>query len=156
MRTPITQANSFEAELTNMLEQICQAEGWKYGEVWIPDGDLLICHPAYYIASAQLADFRKESEKFTFALGAGLPGRVWLMANPEWIENVSLEPAIYYRAYAAAKVGLKAALGVPMLAQGEVAAVLVFYSDQALPPNESLIAECSAQIQSLLDLDELS
>ncbi len=149
----ITNTNGFDSELTAILEQTCQAEGWQYGEVWIPDGEMLISHSAHYIASPHLASFRKESEKFTFALGAGLPGRVWLMRTPEWIENVSLEPAIYYRAYEAQKVGLKAALGVPILAHGKVVAVLIFYREQAQPPNESLIVECSAKIQLLFSLD---
>jgi GAF domain-containing protein len=146
----MTGTDSFEADLTTILEQTCQAIGWQYGEVWIPDGDLLHCHPAHYLASPQLSLFREESEGFMFAAGAGLPGRVWLTQEPEWIDNVSLEPAIYYRAYIAKKVGLKAALGVPILASGAVLAVLIFYSDQAQPPTESLIATFSDQIRSLM------
>lgn len=146
----MTQTDNFEATLTTVLRQICQAAGWKYGEIWIPDGDLLHCHPACYTASPQLALFRQESQNFTFAAGAGLPGRVWLTQEPEWIDDVSIEPAIYYRAYLAKQVGLKAALGVPVLADSEVVAVLIFYNDQADPPTESLIATFSDQIRPLI------
>lgn len=146
----MTQANSFEATLITTLEQICQEAGWKYGEIWIPDGDLLHCDSAHYIASPQLAVFRQDSQNFTFALGAGLPGRVWLTQEPEWIDDVSIEPAIYYRAYLAKKVGLKAALGVPILAENEVVAVLILYNDQAHPPTESLVATFSDQIRPLM------
>lgn len=142
--------DNLEADLTLLLQQICQSANWKYGEVWIPDGKLLRSHPAYYIASEELAEFRKESETFTFTAGAGLPGRVWLMQQPEWIENVSIEPAIYYRSHLAKKVGLKAALGVPIVESGSAIAVLVFYNDKAEPPNENLIAEFSDRIKSLL------
>nr|WP_275974352.1 GAF domain-containing protein [Argonema galeatum] len=139
-----------QADLTNILKQICETSGWKYGEVWIPDSKLMRLHPAYYMVSEELADFRKESESFTFAAGAGLPGRVWMMQKPEWIENVELEPAIYYRSHLAKKAGLKAGLGVPILASGEVVAVVAFYNDVAIPPNEELIAEFNDRIQTLI------
>ncbi len=139
-----------ETELTQILKQICESAGWKYGEVWIPKNDLLQCHSAYYKAGDQYAEFRKESESFTFGLGAGLPGRVWLTQQSEWIENASLEPSIYYRSHLAKKVGLKAALGVPILESGSVVAVVVFYNDIAEHLNENPIAEFSDRIKSLI------
>lgn len=126
--------------------------GWKYSEVWVPDGKLLRSHPSHYMASENLAEFRKESVSFTFSFGAGLPGRVWVLKQPEWIENVALEPAIYYRSHLAKKVGLKAGLGLPILASGEVIAVVAFYNDVAIPPNEDAIAEFTEQIKSLICL----
>ncbi len=146
----IAKTDTFEAALTISLQEICQAADWQYGEVWFPDGDLLRCHPAHYLASEQLAEFRKASVDYMFAPGAGLPGRVWILQEPEWIENVSLEPAIYYRSHLAKRVGLKAALGVPVLRRGEVLAVLVFYSEQAQPPDDRIIATFSDRIQSLM------
>lgn len=144
--------DNLQADLTNILKQICESTGWKYAEVWIPDSKLMRPHPAYYMVSEELADFRKESESFTFAAGAGLPGRVWMMQKPEWIENVELEPAIYYRSHLAKQAGLKAGLGVPILASGEVVAVVAFYNDVAIPPNEDVIAEFSDKIKSLICL----
>lgn len=146
----MTKTDSFELALTSSLQQICQSIGWQYGEVWFPDEELLRCHPAHYLASPQLTSFRRESEAFTFAAGAGLPGRVWLMRESEWIDNVSIEPAIYYRAYLAKKAGLKAALGVPILVRGEVLAILVFYSNQAQPPTKKVTDAFSEQVQSLM------
>jgi signal transduction protein with GAF and PtsI domain len=142
-----TQTENFETQLTIILKELCESDGWKYGEVWIPDGKLLRCHPSYYMASEQLASFRRESETFTFTVGAGLPGRVWLLQQPEWIENVSLEPAIYYRSHLAKKVGLKAAVGVPILVSDAVVAVLILYNDEAKPPNEKLMVELSDRIK---------
>jgi signal transduction protein with GAF and PtsI domain len=138
------------ANLTYILQEICLSMGWKYGEAWVPDGDVLRCHPAYYMASQEIASFRRESEDFTFRSGAGLPGRVWLLQEPEWIENVSEQPAIYYRSHIAKPVGLKAAVGVPIQEAGNVKMVLVFYSDRIQPPSETAIANLMAQIQSLL------
>lgn len=139
-----------ETELTLIIKQICESAGCKYGEVWVPEYDLLRCHPAYYQAGEQYAEFRKESETFTFAAGAGLPGRVWLTQQSESIENVSLEPSIYYRSHLAKKVGLKAALGVPIIESGSVVAVLAFYNDITEHLDEKPIAEVSDRIKYLL------
>lgn len=140
------------ATLTNILKQVCLTMGWKYGEAWFPDGDVLRCHEAYYIALPELVTFRQESESFTFAAGAGLPGRVWVLKEPEWIENVSEQPAIYYRSHVAKLMGLKAGVGVPVLEDDNVIVVLVFYSDQIQPASEVLIANLLEQIQSLMAL----
>jgi signal transduction protein with GAF and PtsI domain len=139
-----------ETELMQMLKQICESAGWKYGEMWVPKNDLLQCHPAYYMADEKYAEFRQESETFTFGLGAGLPGRVWLTQQKEWIENASLEPSIYYRSHLAKKVGLKAALGVPIIESGSVLAVVVFYNDIAEHLDEKGIGELSDRIKSLI------
>jgi signal transduction protein with GAF and PtsI domain len=138
------------ATLTNILKQICLSMGWKYGEAWFPEEDVLRCHEAYYMASPELATFRQESEAFTFAAGAGLPGRVWTLKEPEWIENVSEQPAIYYRSHIAKLMGLKAGVGVPILEGDQVTLILVFYSDQIQPANEDLIANLLKQIQLLI------
>lgn len=142
--------DSSETELTLILKQICESAGWKYGEIWVPKNDLLQCHPAYYMLDEQYAEFRKESETFTFASGAGLPGRVWLMKQSESIENASLEPSIYYRSHLAKKVALKAALGVPIVESGSAIAVLVFYNDIAEHLSENPINQFSDRIKSLI------
>ena len=144
------QTDSSETELTLILKQICESASWKYGEVWVPKNDLLQSHQACYMADEKYAEFRKESETFTFGSGAGLPGRVWLTQQSEWIENASLEPSIYYRSHLAKKVGLKAALGVPIIESGSVVAVVVFYNDIAEHLDEKLIAEVSDRIKSLI------
>ena len=144
------QTDNSETELTLILKQICESAGWKYGEMWVPKNDLLQSHRAYYMADEKYADFRKESETFTFGLGAGLPGRVWLTQQSEWIENASLEPSIYYRSHLAKKAGLKAALGVPIIESGSVVAVVVFYNDIAEHIDEKQIGEMSDRIKSLI------
>lgn len=143
-------SESFENELKVVLQQICIVESWKYAELWIPDGDILRYSSTQYMVSQELEIFKEESKGFTFAKGAGLPGRVWMSCEPEWIEDISLEPAIYYRSHIAKQVGLKAALGVPIISSQEVIAVLCFYNDRAQPENEKMVAEVSDEFQSLM------
>ena len=114
----ISEAQDFHSALKLVLYKVCEATGWSYGEAWVPEpgGTVLGCSPAWY-GSADLEQFRSCGEELEIPLGIGLPGRVWLSQQSEWIHNVSLQPDTeFLRSQKAAAVGLKAALGVPILA----------------------------------------
>ncbi len=75
-----------------------------------------------------LAKFRTWSESLTFSSNMGIPGRVWFCKQPEWHQDVSQEPdESFFRAKIAKKIGLKSALGIPIIANEQVLAVLVFF-----------------------------
>ncbi len=104
--------------------------GWDYGEAWVPgsDGKILEGSPAWYSSADSLEKFRRLSEEVTFPPNTGLPGRVWSSRKPEWFPDVSAEPEqIFLRASIALEAGLKAGYGVPIIANGQVLAVLVFF-----------------------------
>lgn len=111
------------------LRQICDATGWNYGEAWTPNASetFLECCSAWYCCSDRLILFRQQSEKQIYAPGIGLPGRVWVSKQPEWHRDISIQPAdIFPRAAIAKENGLKAALGIPIMAGDRVLSVLVF------------------------------
>ncbi|HAJ58156.1 MAG TPA: hypothetical protein DCP31_01835, partial [Cyanobacteria bacterium UBA8543] len=75
-----------------------------------------------------MKEFRRQSEAFTFAPNAGLPGRVWSSQQPLWLRDVStLATNLFARSHQAKACGLKAGFGVPILANDQVLAVLVFF-----------------------------
>ncbi len=120
----------FHELLAIILKNVCETLGWNLGEAWLPSTDesVLECSPVWYSNSDTLEEFRLWTKGFVFSAGAGLPGRVWLSKQPEWNTNVSQESNIlFFRASLATQVGLKSALGVPVLSRGEVLAVLVFF-----------------------------
>jgi two-component system, sensor histidine kinase and response regulator len=126
----ITRASNVNSSLALVLRLICHTIGWDFGEAWIPneDGTVLEQSLGWYGEESNLEEFCRQSQTLKFPLGVGLPGRVWQNQEPEWIEDVSevAEP-IFLRSQQAAKVGLKACFGVPILAGNEVLAVLVFF-----------------------------
>ncbi|MDY6781400.1 MAG: adenylate/guanylate cyclase domain-containing protein [Cyanobacteriota bacterium] len=147
--------SAFEA----LLYLVCQSLHWVYGEAWIPnkDGTVLRCIPGRLLDSG-VAAFQQQSQDQTFARGVGLPGRIWVSQQSEWIEDCSSQPERFVRSGMAQAVGLKAALGVPIaLGAREAIAVLVFYSYELLSYQtqvEELVRAVATQIASLIQRKE--
>ncbi len=142
----INEAKDLNAAMQIALEKVCEATGWNYAEAWVQGKDKkLVCSNVWYISDGSLEKFRKFSEGFTFSLGEGIPGRVWLSRQPEWIPDVSLMKAtIFPRVTAVKEAGLKAGLGVPIIADGKVLAVLVFFMFEPRKKDERLVSIVSA------------
>src|SRR5262249_6406042 len=73
-------------------------------------------------------EFHAISTTSTFGCGIGLPRRVWTTAEPAWIRDVVLDTN-FPRARVAAREGLHAAFGFPILLRGEVLGVMEFFSE---------------------------
>ncbi len=146
----IFESQDFHAALSVALHKVCEATGWDFGEAWVPraDGSVLECSPAWFSKTKHLEQFRSASEKLTFAPGIGLPGRVWLLQQPEWRRDVSVESdQVYLRAKLAREAGLKAGLGIPLLTPDGVLAVLVFYMFESQDKDQRLIELISASTE---------
>src|SRR5919199_3412004 len=146
----IFESQDFYAALGVALQKVCEATGWDFGEAWVPmaDGSVLECSPAWFSKTQSLDPFRCASEKLTFPPNIGLPGRVWVSQHPEWRRNVSAEShEVYLRARLARDVGLKSALGIPIIANEGVLAVLVFYMFESKDEDQRLIELISASTE---------
>ncbi|MBD2048044.1 PAS domain-containing protein [Coleofasciculus sp. FACHB-64] len=135
----INRSVDVDTALAIILRLICTTIGWDLGETWVPsdDGTVLKNSPGWYgcdreavvaLRHSSVEEFRRHSETVTFRANVGLPGRVWSSQQPEWVEDVSeATQETFVRSQIAAKVGLKTGLGVPILANQRVLAVLVFF-----------------------------
>jgi len=138
----IEKSPDFHTALGETLRQVCEVTGWNYGEAWIKslDGTSLEYSSVWDDSSSSLEPFRKLSQTLTFPKNIGLPGRVWLSKQPEWIGDVSqARDSIFLRWQAALDCGLKAGLAIPVLAEDYVLAVLVFFMFPSSKPNNQLI-----------------
>jgi len=126
----ISETKNLNAALEIALKKVCEATGWDYAEAWVPstDGTVLEFSPVWYSSAKSMEKFRRLGEKITFPPGIGLPGRIWLSKQPEWISDVStcLE-TVYPRVQIVRKAGFKASLGIPIIAREQVLAVLLFF-----------------------------
>ncbi|HEY9668744.1 MAG TPA: ATP-binding protein [Coleofasciculaceae cyanobacterium] len=150
IRQAIFETQDFHAALSVAIQKVCEATGWDFGEAWVPktDGSVLECSPAWFSKTKCLESFRRASENMTFAPGIGVPGRVWVLQQPEWRRDVSAESdQVYLRAQMAKEAGLKAALGIPLLTTSGVIAVLVFYMFESKDEDERLIELISASTE---------
>ena len=102
-------------------------------------------HTSSFTLETSVSEFRRQSKVFTFAPGTGLPGRVWLLQQPVWIRDVSIEQESFFaRSYLAKACGLRAGFGVPILADDKVLAVLVFFMFESRQEDRRLVELISA------------
>jgi adenylate cyclase len=125
----IGESVDFHSALEAILHQVGETIGWDLGEAWIPDtsGIVLESSRGWYASNPGMTSFRSESEKLTFPLNIGLPGRVWASQQPEWVEDFSQAGyPDFLLSQIALETGFKVGCGVPILVGDEVLAVLVF------------------------------
>jgi diguanylate cyclase (GGDEF)-like protein/PAS domain S-box-containing protein len=141
----ISESKDLHSALEVVLRKVCEVTGWLLGQAWIPRSEttVLECSPAWYSSAKGLEKFRALSEGFTFPPGRGLPGRVWSSKHPTWIRDVT-EDGNFPRAPVAREVGLKAAMGIPVLAGDKVIAVIEFFVFEPREEDERLIGLVSA------------
>ncbi|WP_392535640.1 PAS domain S-box protein [Nostoc sp. C117] len=153
----ITRASDVNNALAVVLQLICQTIGWDFGEAWIPNEDDTILEHSlgWYGEENSLEEFYHQSKTVKFPMGVGLPGRVWQNQEPEWIEDVcQVTEPIFWRSPQATNVGLKAGFGVPILANNQVLAVLVFFKRSSVLIDRRLLLLVSAVAAQLGGLIE--
>jgi adenylate cyclase len=152
----ISKSEDFESAIDVILGLICETIEWNLAEAWIPDtdGKILRCARGKYASDVSFSEFRETSLTLTFAPGIGMAGRIFLSQQPEWIEDVSqVQEDVFRRFKNAGNVGLKAAFGLPILADEQVLAVVIFYCEKSLecqPRLLELFSAVATQLGSLI------
>ena len=146
----IAESDDLYSALVIVLRNVCDTTGWDYGEAWLPspDGKHLKHSQAWYSSLADIEEFTNQSKQFTFPPGIGLPGSVWSSKKPQWRRSVNTDTS-FLRAQIADKYGLKAAMGIPVLADKKVVAVLCFFLRQQKEEDERLLRLVSATAAQL-------
>lgn len=141
----VNAAQDLDTALTVVLQAVCETSGWALGQAWLPgpDGACLECSPARFAAAPGLEAFRQASESLKFRLGEGLPGKVWEVTEPVWLKDLTNVPNSP-RAPVARRVGISAAVGIPVLADRELVAVVEFFLLEQRDQDARLITLCSA------------
>lgn len=138
-----------------VLRTICQSLGWEAGALWRVDESVgvLRCAEFWRSPSVQIPEFAAVSLKRAFALGIGLPGRVWLTGAPAWIVDVTAD-SNFPRAQSAARVGLRGAFAFPIRLGAEVLGVMEFFSSKIRQPDSELqqhFANVGGQIGAFIE-----
>jgi PAS domain S-box-containing protein len=134
----ISSAEDFETAVARVIREVCVESGWVAGEMWIPEADRgrLELAPGWWAASPEMeAFFVEASAPQTMAPGEGLPGMVWQEKRPHWIDVVTTKRR-GPRIDTARRVGFAAGVAVPVLAEGEVVAVVGFFADHRRTEDE--------------------
>lgn len=111
------------------LRAMCETIDCSYGEAWMPDADSdALDLEATWSADSRGSGFAASAGTVRLEHGMGLPGHVWELRQPVWYPDVSiLPPEQFVRCQQAADLGLHAGLGVPVIVNDDVVAVLAFF-----------------------------
>ncbi|HEY3238272.1 MAG TPA: EAL domain-containing protein [Acidimicrobiia bacterium] len=133
------EAATVDEALQRALDEVCAYTGWAVGHVYLPEGpDMLVPTSLWHLKDEALRPFRDVTEQTPLPFHIGLPGRVAASGRPAWVPDVTIDDN-FPRWKTAREVGIRAALGFPVLLEGEVVAVLEFFTTERLDPDESLL-----------------
>jgi signal transduction histidine kinase/DNA-binding response OmpR family regulator len=141
--TAANQTASVADALQFAITTVCQYTGWMVGHAYLceQEGPVTRLYPSsiWYLAKPEpLQAFRELTEKAELEFGVGLPGRVLATGTPAWIVDVS-EDENFPRAQVARLGGIRAGFAFPVLVGSDVTAVLEFFTDKAVEPDEPLL-----------------
>ena len=136
----LAEAPSLEEAGPRLLEAIGHGLGWELGFLWTVDDreGVLRCR-ADWDDGAGAPTFERVNAGRAFALGEGLPGRVWASATVISVPDV-LTYEHFRRTEAAARDGLRGAFGFPVRDRGRVLGVIEFFSREVREPDDGALA----------------
>src|SRR5436309_14042385 len=125
----MAEAATLEEVAPKILAAVCECLVWDLGELWRIDraAGVLRCVEVWHKKSIEAPQFVATSRDRTFMPGIGLPGRVWSSREPTYISDV-VQDANFLRVPIAAREGLHAAFGFPILLGADVLGVIEFFS----------------------------
>ena len=101
--------------------------------------------------SFDLNAFGDYSQKFSFDVGCGLPGRVYHTGVPSWEQSVQNAPIGHFeRSGGAVQWGIKTVLGIPVPSPNVGRIVVLFYSRHDRPQNQDMAARIVEEMTKLL------
>jgi PAS domain S-box-containing protein len=139
--------------MTRTLETLGRLLQWDWGAFWVPREEHLACDTVWARPEADFEGFLQTSRETRFAVGEGLPGRVWASGDPTWLADLQLDEN-FPRRPAAAVAGLHSAFALPVLTRGTVIGVIEFFSAQRREADPSLLTSLSALSTQLGDFME--
>jgi diguanylate cyclase (GGDEF)-like protein len=137
------ESSTVEDALQGAVDAVCAHTGWPVGHAYVREpssGDLVPSTSRHIEPSNRFAAFHEATEQTTFSKGIGLSGRVLATGKAAWITDVTIDPNIARR-----NLGVRGAFAFPIHADGEMKAVLEFFTPLAVAPDTALL-EVMAQI----------
>jgi PAS domain S-box-containing protein len=132
----LAEADSSTVAAHRVVEALGVRMGWPVVELWLVDDhrQVLTCAARHIEAGWRLGDFALDE----LELGVALPGRVCADGAGRWIADLSAD-TVSLRSSAAARVGLRVAVGVPLSTGRHTLGALCVYGNRAEDPEDILL-----------------
>ncbi len=135
-------ATTIEEGMQVCLDEVCAHTGWPIGHLYLVSSTTegrLISTSTWHLARPEAFDaFRRGTEALDLECGVGLVGSVLASGKPVWITDVSKDSS-FARRREAQETDIRSAFAFPVLIGTEVVAVLEFFSQDAVEPDEPLL-----------------
>jgi len=152
------QDGSLRDVLQFALEEICRFHGWKAGHGYIlrqEDGQAVLAPAGIWFATdpENFKPFRRVSAHAEFAMGHGLPGRAYQLAQPIWLPDLDADHN-FPRLGVALACGLRSAVAFPVLSGDAVVGVLEFFDTEMREASAGLLemlAQAGTQLGRVIE-----
>jgi signal transduction histidine kinase len=136
----LAEAPSPEEAFPIVLGAIGENLEWDCGTLWIVDAPSNTLRDAatWHRPGSRLEEFGRMAESVTFRPGVGMAGRVWSDARPVWVTNLPTAENVL-RAEPDSRLGLRSAIGLPIVLGRSVHGVMTFFSREAREHDDALL-----------------
>lgn len=135
------QARNTEQAYKKSIQKICQFMDWPVGHVYLPandgTGEFFPSNIWHLDKEDTFTSFKKMTMCTRFAPGVGMVGDTTLTGNPQWYESVH-EDTRFLRRMPETDLNVRACIGVPVVFNNKVMAVLEFFSTDVLSRHKTL------------------
>ena len=132
------EADSFDDALRMVLKAICEMTGWDAGHAFLVDDSnrgVLHASSIWHETRPDIALAMKlETNGLSLPSGKGLPGHVLATGQPLWLEDIVTAPE-----FTRSACEFHGAFAFPLKTNGQITAVLEFFSAQPQAPDEALL-----------------
>ncbi len=135
----LADSSSLDVAIPRLLKAIGEALDFSGGEYWQldPASGTLVAAEQWWISDRLDPAFRTASRRQIFSCGERLQGQVWSIGRPVVIEDVTRDPGCV-RAGAARSVGLRGAVGLPVIGEEGMLGVMIFLSHDVATADDAL------------------
>jgi PAS domain S-box-containing protein len=136
-------SNTLDEIFLNTIELIAIYKGWPVGHVYlaVEENDDLYLKPSsyWYLESPEnFKEFKEITEKSSFKINQGLPGRVLKSKAPAWIDDLFLDDN-FPRGKECDNLNLKSGFAFPVLVKNKIYAVMEFFSPTQGHPDSDFL-----------------
>jgi predicted signal transduction protein with EAL and GGDEF domain len=131
------ESSTVEDAVQGAVDAVCAHTSWPVGHAYVREpssGELVPTANWHLDEPSRFVAFRDATERATFAEEVGLPGRVLATGAAAWITDVTLDPNFLRK-----HLGVRGAFAFPIYADGEIKAVLEFFTAAAVAPDLTLL-----------------
>ncbi len=135
----LASAETMNEAAPQILETICLNLQFEIGEFWCLDRDetVLKLESVWHSPDPLLEEFAARSRSFEFAVGIGLPGKVWAKNAPVWIENLAADD--FPRKSIIAEIDMRSGFAFPILLGDKLLGVISCFSAKKNQTDETLL-----------------